>query len=141
MALNSHFTHYSFYPNDPADVYATEVTPATAYGNALVFSIGCHSGLNTPDAAFGESRSATDWAQAFTRLGATYLGNTGYGYGDADLVAYSERLMTNFVGELGDWSEGPPTVGERAPAGQAGLLTTRWPRVRSAGTTRRCWAS
>ena len=53
VALNSHFTHYSLYPNDPVDVYATEVTPATAYRDALVFSMGCHSGLNMPDAAVG----------------------------------------------------------------------------------------
>ena len=39
------------------------------------------------------------------------IGNTGYGYGDSDLVAYSERLMLNFTQALGDRSAGAQTVG------------------------------
>lgn len=35
----------------------------------------------------------TDWAQAFSRQRANFVGNTGYGYGDSDLIAYSERLI------------------------------------------------
>jgi hypothetical protein len=56
-------------------------------------------------------RQARDWAQAFLREGATYIGNTGYGYGDSDLIAYSERLMSYFVEELGYNGEGTPSVG------------------------------
>src|SRR3990172_2040784 len=52
-----------------------------------------------------------DWAQAFLRQRAAFVGNTGYGYGDSDLIAYSERVIANFVEELGDWSEGPQTIG------------------------------
>jgi hypothetical protein len=45
------------------------------------------------------------------RQGATYIGNTGFGYGDSDLIAYSERLMVNFVEELEYAGNGAPTVG------------------------------
>jgi hypothetical protein len=112
ISLNSHFDHFSFYPNNPPDVFATEaVTATTVFTDSLIFTVGCHSGLNVPDSAFVDAGVATDWAQAFLSRNATFLGNTGYGYGDSDLIAYSERLMTNFVGKLGDWSEGPQTVG------------------------------
>jgi hypothetical protein len=123
LSLNSHFTHYSFYPNDDNDVYATEVTQTTQYSGTLAFSVGCHSGLNVPDAAFSDT-TGIDWAQAWTRQGATYLGNTGYGYGDADLLAYSERLMVNFVGRLGDWSAGPQTVGHALLRAKQGYFNT-----------------
>jgi hypothetical protein len=87
------------------------VTATTHYSGALAFSVGCHSGLNVPDEDSRSPQSGTDWAQAFLRQGATFIGNTGYGYGDSDLIAYSERLMLNFVEELGDWTDGPQTVG------------------------------
>jgi hypothetical protein len=56
--------------------------------------------------------TGTDWAQAFLRQQAMFIGNPGFGYGDSDLVAYSEQLMVNFVDALGDWSAGPQTVGD-----------------------------
>ena len=111
ISLNSHFDHFSFYPNDPLDVYAAQITGATVYSGSLIFSVGCHSGLNVPDEQALSTEHATDWAQAFLRQRATYIGNTGFGYGDSDLVAYSERLMTYFVQELNYEGEGPQTVG------------------------------
>ena len=111
-ALNAHFEHYRLFAADGSAVYATEVTDATDYGGVLMFSVGCHSGLSVPDGDAASVRTGTDWAQAFLRQGATFVGNTGYGYGDSDLIAYSERLMLNFVEELGYWEGGQPqTVG------------------------------
>jgi hypothetical protein len=110
-SLNSHFQHYRLFPNDPTDIFATEVTGTTNYSGTLAFSVGCHSGLNVPDEDAVSPQFGTDWAQAFLRQGATFIGNTGYGYGDSDLIAYSERVMTYFVEELGYWAESPPTVG------------------------------
>jgi hypothetical protein len=109
ISLNSHFEHHRFFPNGPQDVFATEIIAATDYEGSLIFSVGCHSGLNVTDLMAVEPR---DWPQAFNDQNATFLGNTGYGYGDSDLVAYSELLMVNFVDALGDWSEGPQTVGQ-----------------------------
>ena len=112
-SLNSHFRHDFLYANQPGDrVYATEVTATTAYQGSLVFSVGCHSGLNVPDEAAPSVETGTDWPQAFLRQGATFIGNTGYGYGDRDLLAYSERLMLAFVRELGYNDGSLPTVGQ-----------------------------
>ncbi|MBP7691021.1 MAG: hypothetical protein KA764_03850, partial [Anaerolineales bacterium] len=111
ISLNAHFTQAEFFPNEGPDVLASEVAAAfTDYSGSLIFSVGCHSGLSVPDGA-GLPQAGGDWAQAFLSRRATFIGNTGYGYGDSDLIAYSERLMVNFVGELADWSEGPPTAG------------------------------
>ena len=39
-----------------------------------------------------------DWPQAFADQGAgVYVANTGYGYGDTEIVAYSEKLMALFA--------------------------------------------
>jgi hypothetical protein len=109
ISLNSHFDHYRFFPNDyPNYVFSTQVTQTTSYSGTIAFSVGCHSGLSLPDA--GEA-NPTDWAQAFLRQRATFIGNTGFGYGDYDRIAYSERLMVYFVEELGYIGEGPQTVG------------------------------
>jgi hypothetical protein len=78
----------------------------------LVFSVGCHSGLSVSDEASLSALTGTDWAQSFLRQQAMFIGNTGFGYGDSDLVAYSEQLMVNFVDALADWSQGPQTVGD-----------------------------
>ena len=113
VSLNSHFEHYRLFPNDPSFVYADETPGEADYAGALVFSVGCHSGLSAPDgASYDDPRQATDWAQAFVREGATYIGNTGFGYGDSDLIAYSERLMSYFVEELGYNGAGTPSVGQ-----------------------------
>ena len=82
------------------------------YTGSLIFSVGCHSGLNVPDGEAATIETGTDWAQAFLRRGATFIGNTGFGYGDSDLIAYSELIMKNFVEELGYWPNNQlPTVG------------------------------
>ena len=81
MSLNSHFEHYRFFPNDPNDIFAAQVTVTTNYDGALVFSVGCHSGLNVADAQSMSSLTAVDWPQAFGRQRASFIGNTGYGYG------------------------------------------------------------
>ncbi|MCA9956392.1 MAG: hypothetical protein KC434_16805, partial [Anaerolineales bacterium] len=109
ISLNSHFEHYRFFPFAPPDVFATEIVSATDYEGTVVFTVGCHSGLNIPD---GAATNDWDWAQAFSAQQASLFGNTGYGYGDSDLVAYSEALVANYVNAMGNWSEGPQTVGQ-----------------------------
>jgi len=113
-SLNAHFQHDCLLAADGAtDVCAGELTGTVDYDGALAFSVGCHSGLNVADDESASLQTGTDWAQAFLRQGATFVGNTGYGYGDSDLVAYSERLMTQFAEELAYWPGGEPqTVGQ-----------------------------
>ncbi|MCB0034362.1 MAG: thrombospondin type 3 repeat-containing protein, partial [Anaerolineales bacterium] len=101
ISLNSHFDHFRFFPNNPDDVLATELDVVTNFDNKLIFSVGCHAGLNVYDGGTQISFTGLDYAQVFARQGSTFLGNTGFGYGDSDLLAYSERLMLNFTEEIG----------------------------------------
>ncbi|MEM7533400.1 MAG: Calx-beta domain-containing protein [Chloroflexota bacterium] len=69
--------------------------------NALVYSAGCHSGYNIVNAHAVPGISADpDWAQAFARKQATFIGGTGYQYGDTDFIEYSERLYLEFTKHL-----------------------------------------
>ena len=42
--------------------------------------------------ATASSKYRADFAEAILKQGGNWIGNTGYGYGDSDLVGYSERL-------------------------------------------------
>ena len=49
-----------------------------------------------------------DWAQGVASRGGVLAANTGFGYGDSEAVAYSERLMADFAANL----DGQMTVGQ-----------------------------
>jgi hypothetical protein len=68
-----------------------------------VYSIGCHSGLNVVDSdiASGAPSYQYDFPSAALKQGGNWVGNTGFGYGDSDLVAYSEKLAVLFTQALG----------------------------------------
>ncbi len=87
--------------------YETELTarelsdsPVDLVGS-LVFGAGCHVGYNTVDAhGIPDVTQSPDWAQAFARKRATFIGGYGYQYGDTELVEYSERLYLDFTRQL-----------------------------------------
>ncbi len=103
-SLNGHFTHWLAQPADesaghfPSSAVATAITGSLT--GDLVFSVGCHSGLNVPDQNSDHAVAQYDFAQAFSAQGATYIANTGFGYGETDGVYYSELLMQLFAQEL-----------------------------------------
>jgi hypothetical protein len=73
-------------------VTAAEVAGATNdLAGALVFSAGCHAGLNDP--------GLLDLPQAYAQKRAHFVGNTGYGFGGAG-IGYSEELALRFAREL-----------------------------------------
>ena len=109
-SVNAHFDHARALPaegnrtSDVSDLFLVQTvdrigtdTPDALRGR-ITFSMGCHSGLNVPDS--GAYQARTDFAQAFSGPGGIYVGNTGYGYGDTELIAFSERLMELFNREL-----------------------------------------
>lgn len=103
LSLNAHFTHHEAQAAQPDRSGNRSIRPADlAAGGALaqtvVFTVGCHSGLSVPAGA--TQVGTDDFAQVAVANGAAYLANTGFGYGDADTIAYSERLMTLFVEHL-----------------------------------------
>jgi len=63
----------------------------------IVYSIGCHAGLNVPP---GAPWGSLDLVQAFVGKGAIYVGNTGYGFGFAHGLGLSDRLMERFTAHL-----------------------------------------
>jgi hypothetical protein len=92
QSINGHANHASAGAPDHKDIQATEVVTATSdLTRALVFSVGCHAGFN--------DSGVLDLAQAFAQKKATYVGNTGYGWGGSGVV-YSEAVMKNFAREL-----------------------------------------
>ncbi|HWD08970.1 MAG TPA: hypothetical protein VHA57_07735 [Actinomycetota bacterium] len=67
---------------------------------SLLFSMGCHAGLELPANEFGQSIDS--WDQTFADEGAIWVANTGYGYGDTESVALSEQLMADFAANLNE---------------------------------------
>lgn len=120
-SLNGHADHFRFQP--PAGATGTSRPPlfstadliasGTSRTNRLVFSMGCHAGLSVADSIVtaGASTSTIDWPQAYMgwstaaipdqnaqALGVgAYLGNTGTGYGDTYVVAFSEEVDQLFA--------------------------------------------
>ncbi|MDQ1402783.1 MAG: hypothetical protein QOG03_1099 [Actinomycetota bacterium] len=69
----------------------------------LVFSVGCHVGLQLPDAVLtsAPTPAITDWAQTVASRGGSLVANTGYGLGSTATIALSEELMSRFADNLG----------------------------------------
>ena len=106
-SVNAHFDHNRALPADQnaagtqGDLFTTTDLPSDdSFANGLFFSMGCHGGLSVSDIELRLPAESTDWAQSFSARGAQWVANTGFGYGDTELVAYSERLMALFAHEL-----------------------------------------
>lgn len=94
QSINGHSQHTAAGAPDHDDILASEVAGAASnLSGALIFSVGCHAGLN--------DSGVLDLAQAFAQKRATYVGNTGYGWGGSGSV-YSEELMRRFARKLAD---------------------------------------
>jgi hypothetical protein len=123
-AVNAHFDHYRSLPAaaDAAESFTAEdlftiddVEDGRLAGRVL-FSMGCHGGLNVPDAYVATLPDGTsalpdgrDWPQVFSaEQAAVYVANTGFGYGGIYTVDLSERLMGLFAEHL----DGSLTAGE-----------------------------
>jgi hypothetical protein len=127
MSINGHFSHYDSIPANAAGSFAadrllglTAASDQTAYfrngdSASLLYSVGCHSGLNVLTSAINSGAPAlysADFPQAVLKQGGNWIGNTGYGYGDSDLIGYSERLALLFTKQIGrDVSNGKNYIG------------------------------
>lgn len=100
-SVNAHFDHNRALPSagntsgDQSNLFT--VSDVAGHPNALtgrvLFSMGCHAGLNVPDRYVGGGANAPDWAQTFATQRAVWVANTGFGLGDTASVALSEELM------------------------------------------------
>ncbi|MGA7760020.1 MAG: hypothetical protein WCA57_19425, partial [Ilumatobacteraceae bacterium] len=108
VSLNAHFDHYRALPaiGDKVPGFDDNLIAQTvrdelgldSLERSLIFSMGCHSGLSVSDVTIG--RTSSDWAQTLGQQGSLYVGNTGFGYGDTETVAYTEQLMLLFAQQV-----------------------------------------
>jgi hypothetical protein len=115
-SVNAHYDHNRLLPGvEPPHgdevLYRTDEVatrgPAGMVGR-LLFTMGCHGGTSVPDIYVGTTDpDRLDWAQLVAGSGGSYVGNTGYGYGDTLSVALSERIMALYAERL----DGNATVG------------------------------
>ncbi len=123
-SVNAHFDHWQLLPaknptgtsagNFPAQrllspTYVSDVNnpdiPGGYFRTTLGYSVGCHSGFNVIGSSIvsGTVKAElykADFAQAINKHGGNWIGNTGYGYGTADGIDYSERLAVLLTQEL-----------------------------------------
>ncbi len=107
-SLNAHFQHFeAIPPTGTQTTTAGEVASATnGMSGTVNFSMGCHAGYSVHDehATAGEP---LDFPQALARQAAWWIGNTGFGYGDSDVIAYTEQLMRFFVRRMTSQAQMP----------------------------------
>ena len=118
ISLNAHFDHQGLLTaagnggltlgGFPDQVGLNDVQ---SLRTALVFSVGCHSGLNVPQTYdTGGGLRFRDWADELSDQSALFVANTGFGYGDTEAIALSEQLMTSFSGLIGTYTAGQALV-------------------------------
>ncbi len=102
---------------------ASEVASSTVdLQNTILFSTGCHSGYNLVNVhGITGISPQPDWAQAFARKRVTFIGGTGYQYGDTDFLKYSEQIYANFSRALLAGT-GPVPVGKALVAAKQAYL-------------------
>jgi hypothetical protein len=117
IAANAHWLHYGilsahgFSADDTTDLVNSNETAVAggatpALKRKVVFTMGCHGGLNVPDrAALPPDPGlgidpALDFAQAMARQQAVFIASTGYGYGDDAGLGGTELLLTHFSDEM-----------------------------------------
>lgn len=119
ISANAHYDHYRSLPaigdlnKDESDLFTiTDVDELLAgpvdLVNRILFTMGCHGGLNVPAGTAVDGALDRDWAEVYSAARAIYVGNTGYGYGDTATVALTEQLMANFAFHL----DGSRTIGQ-----------------------------
>ena len=111
-------------------LFSSDEFPA-AQNRAVVYSMGCHAGYSLSDIEVGSP--SPDWAQRLVGgIGNVFAGNTGFGYGDSDIVALSESLTAQFATEVAQ--PGP----DRAGLGRREAADRRPTSTCSTPTRRRC---
>jgi len=116
-AINDWNGHYDNYQALAADgnqanlITTSDLDPTGAYAlsGGIFFTMGCHAGFQTTDAIVGAtSPDKLDWSEYFAGTGTSFVGNTGFGLGNTDSVAFSEELMADLAGNL----DGSVSIGE-----------------------------
>ncbi len=131
--INAHYTHYSvisasgFETDDFTDIITSMQISDADLVDTIIFTMGCHAGLNVPDEAAPDDSALgldinpqLDLAQAMHR--AILVGSTGFGYGDDEGIGGTEYLMGVFVDQL--LGNEPLTIGEALVAAKQSYRTS-----------------
>lgn len=110
LSLNGHANHYQLgVPSlDVTDIQGlgTERLNDLDINGAVVYAVGCHSGLPVAGENTTPEDHPNDLPQALLGQGAAaYLANSGFGWGLLHGVGYSERLVEIFTEELSSGSD------------------------------------
>ena len=109
LSVNAHYSHWLLQPAAGSTLVSTANLPDVedAFAERILFTMGCHGGLNVPDTLLGPTPTAfqrdrlLDWTQSYAQArAAVYVANTGFGYGDTVANALSERLMSIFAEQI-----------------------------------------
>jgi hypothetical protein len=103
VSLNAHFSHFQAIPGslDPSKPLLPQQIREGLFSSegSLVYSVGCHSGLSVPKGqATGDYD--VDFSEVFAEKGINFISSSGFGYGDAVSIAYSESLSIFFIRQL-----------------------------------------
>ena len=127
---------------DPSQILATTDVRNADPNNEisqerLLFSLGCHSGLDIPTNEISNvvPGGVDSWASTFADEGAIWVGNTGYGYANDQYISYSAKLM----GLLGTEPQ-RLRVDRRRTAHRPSSSTRRRPVSSIPTTSRRTWS-
>lgn len=124
-SINAHYDHSDSLPaqgnsslSTNPDLFSSQDLAASGLDlGALLFTVGCQAGLNVPGRAWvataetpADEARLLDFAQALARdkRAIGFLANTGFGYGDTEVVGYGERFIELFTQRL----DGTMTVGQ-----------------------------
>ncbi len=122
---NGHYDQYRALMADGTTLFTTADLDAKAAGlleNGIFFTLGCHAGNQETDVIVGSSfAGARDWAQAFSDRGTSFVGNTGYGLGNTDSVAFGEELLAHFAEQL----DGSASIGTALARAKANYFLSR----------------
>lgn len=102
QSINGHADHYregvpSGGGGGELRASAVDAVVGLDLSGGLIYTLGCHAGLNVPPE---NTTEPLDLAEAFTRKGANYIGNTGYGWGFLNGIGLSEQVIQYFTAGL-----------------------------------------
>jgi len=102
IAPQAHYTATRLIPADNGQrLVSTEIADVTdaRFEGTVWLTIGCHSGYNIVDSDAIQPVITTAFPEAILRRGGFLYGGTGYQFGDDEILANTELLLTNVMNE------------------------------------------
>jgi Tol biopolymer transport system component len=121
IAPQAHYTATRLIPADNGQRLLSSEIASVAdarFEGTVWLTIGCHSGYNIIDADAGDGTVPDAFPEAILGRGGFLYGGTGYQFGDDEILANTEQLLTNVMNE---WRYRQDTSLDLYPGGQVAL--------------------